>query len=94
MTTINLDQWMLFLDFSQAVGADFSAYDPNEAWPVLLDDFVNWSRQRSAPQSNVPTQPAPSSAFTTTSTVSSTCSSTCSSSTSSTSSSSTSSQSD
>src|SRR3989338_8173735 len=44
--TINLDQWMLFLDFSLSVGADFSSYDPNEAWPVLLDDFVQWSKQQ------------------------------------------------
>ena len=53
--TINLDQWMLFLDFSQAVNTDFSAYDPNEAWPVLLDDFVQWSKQQISPsQSHSP----------------------------------------
>jgi hypothetical protein len=47
--SINLDQWLLFLDFATSVAADFSSYDPNEAWPVLLDDFVHWSQAKSAP---------------------------------------------
>jgi len=37
---INVDQWMSFFEFSRAIKDDFSDYDENGAWPVLLDEYV------------------------------------------------------
>eukprot|EP00897_Mesotaenium_endlicherianum_P009225 jgi/Mesen1/8330/ME000046S07719 len=42
---INLDQWTAFLRFSQEVRPDFSNYDENMAWPLLMDNYVEWGRQ-------------------------------------------------
>lgn len=39
---INLDQWSNFLRFSQEVKADMSNAGDNPAWPLLLDNFVEW----------------------------------------------------
>jgi DCN1-like protein 1/2 len=36
---INADVWNLLLDFSKT---DISTFDPDECWPVMIDDFVNW----------------------------------------------------
>ncbi|KAL4430988.1 hypothetical protein ABPG75_006244 [Micractinium tetrahymenae] len=43
---INADQWNNFLRFSREVRADLSNVDDNPAWPVLLDNFVDWQRAR------------------------------------------------
>jgi len=43
---INLDQWMNFLEFSKSIDSDFSNYDEISAWPVLLDEFVEWQKER------------------------------------------------
>jgi hypothetical protein len=41
--TITLDQWMSFLDFSLEC-PDLSQYDEEiSAWPVLIDDYVDYS---------------------------------------------------
>jgi hypothetical protein len=40
---ITLDQWVSFLDFSLEC-TDLSEYDEeNSAWPVLIDDYVDFS---------------------------------------------------
>lgn len=39
---INKDQWNCFLEFSRNVKADLSNYDNNEAWPLLIDEFVDF----------------------------------------------------
>jgi len=36
------DTWDMFLNFCDAVGEDLSSYDDTEAWPSLLDDFVEY----------------------------------------------------
>lgn len=41
---INKDQWNCFLEFSRNVKADLSNYDNNEAWPLLIDEFVDFLR--------------------------------------------------
>ncbi|KAJ1341544.1 hypothetical protein BSLG_003968 [Batrachochytrium salamandrivorans] len=43
---ITRDQWMSLLEFAQTVDPDLAGYDLESAWPVLLDDFVTWSKTR------------------------------------------------
>eukprot|EP00123_Amoebidium_parasiticum_P009940 comp19791_c0_seq1/m.23752 comp19791_c0_seq1/g.23752 ORF comp19791_c0_seq1/g.23752 comp19791_c0_seq1/m.23752 type:complete len:271 (-) comp19791_c0_seq1:408-1220(-) len=43
---INRDQWMNIFEFSATIAPDLSNYDENGAWPVLLDEFVEWRRER------------------------------------------------
>ncbi|KAF9431459.1 hypothetical protein BGZ76_000281 [Entomortierella beljakovae] len=46
---INKDQWHNFLDFSDTVAEDLSNYDgASSAWPVLLDDYVEWRNSESS----------------------------------------------
>lgn len=45
-TRITLDQWTSFLDFCYEC-EDLSAYDEStSAWPVLIDEFVEWVEER------------------------------------------------
>ncbi|OQR84745.1 hypothetical protein ACHHYP_12993 [Achlya hypogyna] len=37
---VTRDTWDLFYDFMLKVEASYDAYDENEAWPVLIDDFM------------------------------------------------------
>ncbi len=39
---INMDQWTNFLKFSLEVREDMSNADDNPAWPLLIDNFVEW----------------------------------------------------
>jgi len=41
---INSDQWLLFFEFATTVRPDFSDYDPNGAWPVIIDEYVEWAK--------------------------------------------------
>eukprot|EP00730_Choanoeca_flexa_P002015 TRINITY_DN10877_c0_g1_i2.p6 TRINITY_DN10877_c0_g1~~TRINITY_DN10877_c0_g1_i2.p6 ORF type:complete len:231 (+),score=45.73 TRINITY_DN10877_c0_g1_i2:3037-3729(+) len=43
---INRDQWMSILEFSQAHQNDVKAYDENGAWPVLMDEFVEYIQEQ------------------------------------------------
>ncbi|CCI47080.1 unnamed protein product [Albugo candida] len=38
--SISKDLWMQVLEFGSHIRPDMSNYDENEAWPVLLDEFV------------------------------------------------------
>jgi DCN1-like protein 1/2 len=40
---ISLDLWLGFLNFSLQIDASMTNFDANGAWPVLLDEFVQWS---------------------------------------------------
>nr|CAG4643492.1 EOG090X0DAO [Ilyocryptus agilis] len=39
---LNKDQWCNVLEFSRAVHPDLTNYDVDGAWPVMLDEFVEW----------------------------------------------------
>lgn len=39
---INKDQWCNILEFSRTINMDLSNYDVDGAWPVMLDEFVEW----------------------------------------------------
>lgn len=43
---INFDQWTSFLRFAQEVKPDLSDYKEEDAWPILIDNFVVWSQEQ------------------------------------------------
>jgi len=44
--SVNMDQWMNILEFSRTIKADFTNYDENGAWPVLLDEYCEWAKEK------------------------------------------------
>lgn len=42
---VNRDQWYNILEFTRMVAPDLCNYDEDGAWPVMLDEFVEWYRQ-------------------------------------------------
>ncbi|RKP12991.1 Cullin binding-domain-containing protein [Piptocephalis cylindrospora] len=47
---ISKDTWNLLLEFALTVGDKLDDYDPNAAWPVLIDEFVENYRQEQEQQ--------------------------------------------
>ncbi|KZT70207.1 DUF298-domain-containing protein [Daedalea quercina L-15889] len=45
---VNKDLWTMTLEFCRAVQPDLSNYDPEGAWPTMLDDFVTWKKNGAA----------------------------------------------
>ena len=43
---ISKDQWSQLLEFASTIKADLSNFDEDEAWPVLIDDFVMWAKEQ------------------------------------------------
>ncbi|XWS26288.1 hypothetical protein CRYUN_Cryun26dG0018900 [Craigia yunnanensis] len=44
---INLDQWINFLRFCKEISfPDLENYDATQAWPLILDNFVEWMREK------------------------------------------------
>lgn len=44
--TITKDTWVLLFDFATQVKADLSNYDEDGAWPVLLDEFAEYIKEK------------------------------------------------
>uniref|UniRef100_A0AC34FNR0 Defective in cullin neddylation protein n=1 Tax=Panagrolaimus sp. ES5 TaxID=591445 RepID=A0AC34FNR0_9BILA len=44
---VTKDEWSLFLEFLNTVKADLSNYDPEGAWPVRIDEYVDFCNARS-----------------------------------------------
>lgn len=42
---LTLDQWTSYLRFCEEINPDLSNYDENQAWPLLLDNYVEWARK-------------------------------------------------
>ena len=45
---LNLDQWIMFIDFSSIIRPDLSNYSTLDSWPLLFDDFYNWMLSRNS----------------------------------------------
>eukprot|EP00922_Rhytidocystis_sp_ex-Travisia-forbesii_P058141 GHVS01085993.1.p1 GENE.GHVS01085993.1~~GHVS01085993.1.p1 ORF type:complete len:348 (-),score=111.41 GHVS01085993.1:261-1304(-) len=43
---VSRDVWMMLFDLSLNQDSELSDYDLNGAWPVLIDEFVEWRRER------------------------------------------------
>jgi hypothetical protein len=43
---VSLDEWAMMLNFCAEVSPDCADYQDDGAWPLLLDDYVEWYRER------------------------------------------------
>lgn len=43
---ITKDQWVNMFDFCKTINADLSNYNDLSAWPLLLDEFYEWSHKK------------------------------------------------
>ncbi|XP_047939971.1 DCN1-like protein 4 isoform X2 [Salvia hispanica] len=44
---INMDQWTNFFRFCQEISfPDLNNYDSDEAWPLILDNYVDWTKRQ------------------------------------------------
>lgn len=43
---ITKDIWQQFEQFICEVGDDFSKYSSEQAWPVVIDEYVTWAKEK------------------------------------------------
>eukprot|EP01125_Pyxidicula_operculata_P016737 TRINITY_DN578_c0_g1_i1.p1 TRINITY_DN578_c0_g1~~TRINITY_DN578_c0_g1_i1.p1 ORF type:complete len:155 (-),score=35.57 TRINITY_DN578_c0_g1_i1:227-691(-) len=44
-TVINGDQWRMLLAFNKIVSCSFNGYNIDGAWPILIDEYVDYSKR-------------------------------------------------
>ncbi|GJJ14044.1 hypothetical protein Clacol_008301 [Clathrus columnatus] len=42
---VSKDTWNMFVSFARSIDPKFKTYDPEAAWPSVIDDFVEWARE-------------------------------------------------
>ncbi|PHJ16928.1 duf298 domain-containing protein [Cystoisospora suis] len=52
VSMLSRDSWLMLFDFMQSQGksTNLDDYDEDGAWPLVIDEFVEWARQRRAGQ--------------------------------------------
>ena len=48
------DEWSMMLNFFVEIKPDCSNYADDGAWPLLLDDYVEWRREQEGGQDGEP----------------------------------------
>lgn len=48
LKVVSADVWAQLWEFAKDVKSDLSNYDDDGAWPVLIDEFVEWQRKQKA----------------------------------------------
>ena len=43
INSLRKDDWVLILKFTREINSNFSNFKSNDAWPLIFDDFVDWS---------------------------------------------------
>ena len=41
---VSKDTWNQLYDFSKSIKPDLSNFDETAAWPVMIDEFVEWKK--------------------------------------------------
>ena len=44
-SVVSRDTWVMFLDFNKAMDPKLENYDECDSWPLIMDEFVDWSRE-------------------------------------------------
>lgn len=44
-SVISHDAWVMFLDFNKTMDPKLENYDECDSWPLVMDEFVDWSRE-------------------------------------------------
>ena len=46
LNTVSKDRWELFYDLVETTGGDFSKFEDDGAWPVLIDQFYEYMSKK------------------------------------------------
>jgi hypothetical protein len=46
--SLNKDQWDSFYVFSQSMDDNFTGFSDEAAWPILIDEYVDWYRRQAS----------------------------------------------
>ena len=46
LNTVSKDTWELFYDLTETTGGDFSKFEDDGAWPVLIDQFYEYMSKK------------------------------------------------